>query len=205
MGRRWRAAPMLPDVAPAKPMLGWTAAAFHSLFVQREDNAGFIAQFDSGAEQKLELRDLRERWTLPVRVLGSMVTIIGRRCSSHSPVSSAFNSLTRSLDGARRGTCRARQPSDPLGAEHSVPGAHIAVLDNWKDVAAATARWTQRGSFGVQHMSQVPATASADRTRRRHARSRALSAVRRPMRLTRLVQREGAIVFACRGEWLPGW
>ncbi|KOO33775.1 hypothetical protein Ctob_013158 [Chrysochromulina tobinii] len=65
------------DVAVARPMLAWHArsegahgGAFQSSFLERPDGAGFVAKFDSGTEAKLGLSELRERWTLPLRIVG---------------------------------------------------------------------------------------------------------------------------------------
>jgi len=70
-------APMQFDVAVARPMLAWHArsegahgGAFQSSFLERPDGAGFVAKFDSGTEAKLGLSELRERWTLPLRIVG---------------------------------------------------------------------------------------------------------------------------------------
>ena len=70
-------APMQFDVAVARPMLAWHArsegahgGAFQSSFLERADGAGFVAKFDHGTEAKLGLSELRERWTLPLRIVG---------------------------------------------------------------------------------------------------------------------------------------
>ena len=65
--------PMAYDVGSNQPMLAWAArgatGAFQSAHIEAPDGAGYKARFDDGVEQKLEIATLRERWTLPLRVL----------------------------------------------------------------------------------------------------------------------------------------
>ena len=65
-------APMKFDVALGKPMLARHAAlgSFHCAVVEAEQGAGFRCTFDSGLSSTLLVSELRERWTLPLRVLG---------------------------------------------------------------------------------------------------------------------------------------
>ncbi|KAL1518399.1 hypothetical protein AB1Y20_002694 [Prymnesium parvum] len=60
------------DMAPGKAMLSWDEAerAFQPVKVLRREGRAWWVRFDCGREQHVALHNLRERWPLPVRVLG---------------------------------------------------------------------------------------------------------------------------------------
>ena len=133
-------APMPFDVAAGKPMLGWDSKlnAFSPLHVQREDGAGFLAKFDHGLESKVTVGDLRERWTLPLRVLGYYGDY------KAATVLESLGGILRVDFGEGAGGTRWALPDellaepldeeDPIGVEYSYPGSHVGLLDNWEEV-----------------------------------------------------------------------
>ena len=155
-------APMQFDVAEGKPLLGYEPprdggkngggkkggsssgkkGMCQSAFIDRQDGAGYVTRFDSGAEHKLELIDLRERWTLPLRVLG----LYGDYKTA--TVLEALGGILR-VEFPGNGAVRWALPDevladptsadDPLGPQYAYPGSHVAVLANWKEVGSAAA------------------------------------------------------------------
>ena len=227
-------APMQFDVAEGKPLLAYEPprdggkngggkkggsssgkkGMCQSAFIDRQDGAGYVTRFDSGAEHKLELIDLRERWTLPLRVLG----LYGDYKTA--TVLESLGGILR-VQFAEDGHVQWALPDevladptsadDPLGPQYAYPGSHVAVLANWKEVGSAAA---DEGSPAVFRRATyvAPAAGSGEGmveiawedndAPREIVPLVALRRPRRPEETSGLV--DNSTVLACRAQWLPG-
>ena len=207
-------APLQYDVAPGLPMLAWELrgerGCFQAAFLEEPKGDGFVVRFDDGVNLKLGLSALRERWTLPLRVL-----------CRHGDYQSA--KVLEALSGLLRvefrgGVIRWALPEEVL-AEHEGDGSsplgmgmaavsHVAVWSSsgYGSKYADDAAW-QRASLlsdvdeGADEAQSIEVVLEADRSRK----SVPLSSIRRPRREKELDGlHEGVRVLVMDGTWLPG-
>ena len=208
-------APMKYDVMAAKPMLAWDKSngAFHPAMVTGERTSGFTVVFDSGSSTTLTLADLRERWTLPVRVLCQHGDYMPCK------ILEALGGLLRvefadsSVEWALPNDVLAEQATDssnPLGQGFGADGSHVAVLDNARALLKGdtegikTATWRRAnlvGELGLNPPAEVQVVMEESQAQLLVPIG-GIRRLRRPDEAGDLV--EGDAVHALRATWLPG-
>ena len=182
------------DIAPAKAMLGWDEGAmgFQVVHVLRAAGSKWLVRFDSGSERRLAIGQMRERWALPLRVMGYWGDY------HHAKVLEALAGLIRLDFGGKPRWALPEEllASAPPQAEELAVGGFVAVQ---ADSTAETTMSFKRATIAEILEGERYILATEDG----HELEAQLSQLRLPMAAKGSVA-PGEEVFALLADWSPG-